>query len=59
MKLKVPFSFLGIFASGSLLAGTLTVNVNEALPDGQGKLLGSVVVSETPYGLLFTPNRLC
>ncbi|EOU7053049.1 MULTISPECIES: superoxide dismutase [Cu-Zn] SodC [Citrobacter] len=47
---------MGIFASGSLLAGTLTVNVNEALPDGQGKLLGSVVVSETPYGLLFTPN---
>ena len=34
----------------------LTIPMNEALSSGQGKFIGNIVVSETPYGLLFTPH---
>jgi len=35
---------------------TLTVTMNDALPDGIGKSIGEITVSETPFGLLFTPD---
>lgn len=35
---------------------TLTVKMNDALPDGIGKSIGEITVSETPFGLLFTPD---
>ncbi|CQJ52086.1 superoxide dismutase family protein [Yersinia enterocolitica] len=55
MKLKYLL-LPAILLTGSALAADITVTMNEALPEGNGKALGTVTVSETPYGLLFTPN---
>lgn len=35
---------------------TLTVKMNDALSSGTGENIGEITVSETPYGLLFTPH---
>ncbi|ANI31002.1 superoxide dismutase [Yersinia entomophaga] len=45
-----------IFCSGAALAADLTVTMNESLPQGNGRALGKIVVTETPYGLLFSPQ---
>jgi len=55
MKMKILF-LMGIFMAGTASATTLTIPMIESLPTGEGKLLGNIVVSETPYGLLFTPH---
>lgn len=55
MKIKALL-VAGLFIAGGAVASTITIPVNEALATGQGKLLGNITVSETPYGLLFTPN---
>ncbi|EBR8158705.1 superoxide dismutase [Cu-Zn] [Salmonella enterica subsp. enterica serovar Newport] len=47
---------VGLLLAGAASAASLTVPVNEALPTGQGKFLGDITVTETPYGLLFTPH---
>lgn len=54
MKLKYLLLPAMLFSS-SLLAAEVTVTMNESLPDGNGKALGTVTVTETAYGLLFTP----
>ncbi|HAG0017686.1 TPA: superoxide dismutase [Cu-Zn] [Salmonella enterica] len=47
----------GMFISFAVMAeNTLTVKMNDALPEGMGNSIGEVTVSETPYGLLFTPH---
>lgn len=55
MKIKTLL-LAGLFLTGTVSAATLTIPMNEALPDGQGQSLGNIVVSETPYGLLFSPH---
>lgn len=55
MKLKYLL-LTAILFSSSLFAAEVTVTMNEALPEGNGKALGTVTVTETAYGLLFTPN---
>ncbi|WP_392432247.1 superoxide dismutase [Cu-Zn] SodC [Yersinia sp. HM-2024] len=55
MKLKYLL-LPAIFLTGSVLAADITVTMNEVLSEGNGKALGTVTVTETPYGLLFTPN---
>ncbi|MEE3661600.1 superoxide dismutase [Cu-Zn] SodC [Brenneria sp. g21c3] len=55
MKLKALI-LTGVFFSCSAFAAGTTVTLNEALPDGNGKELGEVSITETPYGLLFTPK---
>lgn len=55
MKLKALI-LTGVFFSCSAFAAGTTVTLNEALPDGNGKALGEVSITETPYGLLFTPK---
>ncbi|MDX5626893.1 MULTISPECIES: superoxide dismutase [Cu-Zn] SodC [unclassified Brenneria] len=55
MKLKALI-LTGVFFSCSTFAAGTTVTLNEALPDGNGKALGEVSITETPYGLLFTPK---
>lgn len=55
MKLKYLTLPAMLFTSSVLAAG-VTVTMNEALPEGNGKALGTVTVTETPYGLLFTPH---
>lgn len=47
---------IALFLSGSAEASSLTVQMYEALPGGQGAPRGSVTISQTPYGLLFTPH---
>lgn len=42
--------------SGAAYSATQTITLYEALPQGQGAETGKVTVSETPYGLLFTPS---
>lgn len=37
-------------------AAVLTVTLNETTKTGKGKSVGSIVITETKYGLLFTPD---
>lgn len=47
----------GLLVGGSALASTtLTIPMHEALSTGAGKSIGDITVSETPYGLVFTPH---
>lgn len=56
MKYKILMA-AGMFISFAAMAeNTLTVEMNDALPEGMGDNIGEVTVSETPYGLLFTPH---
>ncbi|AFJ48479.1 superoxide dismutase family protein [Shimwellia blattae] len=60
MKLRICARLAGALAAGlfahAVQAATVSVPVYEALPTGQGKALGDVSITETPYGLLFTPQ---
>ena len=47
---------LGLIVSQAALASSLTVPVNFTAQQGVGKPAGTVLIEETPYGLLFTPN---
>ncbi|MCD6047390.1 MAG: sodC [Gammaproteobacteria bacterium] len=50
---------LGLFSTSVAFAETpkaLTVPMYETAKQGVGKFIGNVTISETPYGLLFTPN---
>ncbi|MBJ7220817.1 MULTISPECIES: superoxide dismutase family protein [unclassified Brenneria] len=55
MKLKALI-LTGVFFSCSVYAASTTVTLYEALPTGNGNALGDVLVTETPHGLLFTPD---
>lgn len=54
MRTLVVLSLLTLSAAAS--AADLSVTLNAVTEAGTGKPLGSVVVSETPYGLVFTPS---
>ncbi|WP_409158427.1 superoxide dismutase [Cu-Zn] SodC [Pectobacterium sp. B2J-2] len=55
MKLKALI-LTGLLFSCATFAASTTVALNEALPTGAGDSIGKVSITETPYGLLFTPN---
>lgn len=42
--------------SGGIQAATVEVPVNSVSAEGIGQSVGTVTISETDYGLLFTPN---
>ncbi len=44
------------FAGFSVHAATVEVPVNLATDKGDGKALGTITITETPYGLEFTPK---
>ncbi|WP_343315908.1 superoxide dismutase [Cu-Zn] SodC [Brucella sp. BE17] len=44
-----------VFIATAAQAQGLTVKMFEALPTGQGKVLGTIAISQTPDGLKFTP----
>lgn len=44
-----------LVACAGVSAATLDVPVNLLAADGSAKAIGNVTISETPYGLLFTP----
>lgn len=51
------FLLAGMFISCSALAdNTLTVKMYDTMDTGTGNSIGEITVSETPYGLLFTPH---
>ncbi|SPW31126.1 Superoxide dismutase [Cu-Zn] 1 precursor [Edwardsiella tarda] len=56
MKKIIGLTLAGALLSGTAYAASLTVPVKEATTMGDGAALGEVVISETPYGLLFTPK---
>lgn len=55
MKFK-HLLFAGLFAASTVSAAEVTVTLFEATPQGAGKSVGDIIISETDYGLLFTPN---
>ncbi|RMU36308.1 superoxide dismutase family protein [Pseudomonas amygdali] len=55
MKPHLWLGLLGVF-SLSVQAASLDVPINLVSADGAPKPVGNVTVSETQYGLLFTPN---
>ncbi|EFZ72950.1 superoxide dismutase [Cu-Zn] 1 [Escherichia coli RN587/1] len=42
--------------SGAVMADTMTIPVNLVSSEGVGKNIGEITISETSYGLLFTPH---
>ncbi len=54
MKLKCLL-LPAILFSGNLLAADIIVTMNEALPAGNGKVLGTVTVTETPMAYCSAP----
>lgn len=47
---------LALGFAGSAMAATLSIEMYEATPEGRGVKFGEVVVSESAYGLVFTPD---
>ncbi|HAO6837161.1 TPA: superoxide dismutase [Cu-Zn], partial [Salmonella enterica subsp. enterica serovar Heidelberg] len=45
-----------LISCSAMAENTLTVKMNDALSSGTGENIGEITVSETPYGLLFTPH---
>ncbi|EAT4156882.1 superoxide dismutase [Cu-Zn] [Salmonella enterica] len=56
MKLKMLLTAGMFFSCAAMAHNSLTIEMNDALPEGMGDSIGKVTVTETPYGLLFTPQ---
>ncbi len=59
MQFKYAIVVAALFTAGTALADmgkTLIVPMHATAKQGVGKSVGNVVISETPYGLLFTPS---
>ncbi len=56
-KLLVLLSLLGVILliSGAAFAGDIVVQMNLIADQGVGKSIGTVVISDTPHGLLIVP----
>ncbi|CAI0696273.1 Superoxide dismutase [Cu-Zn] precursor [Serratia entomophila] len=50
------YAALGLMACGAAQAATVEVKMNLVTGQGIGQDIGKVSISETPYGLLFTPQ---
>ncbi|MDC9767393.1 superoxide dismutase [Cu-Zn] SodC [Proteus mirabilis] len=55
MKL-IPLLLSGLLFTSVASAASLDVTLKEALPTGAGDDIGVVTITETDYGLLFTPK---
>lgn len=57
MKLnKYCFAVAGLLACGWVQAASVEVPISLVSAEGIGQPIGAITVSETDYGLLFTPN---
>ncbi|MFJ5238606.1 superoxide dismutase [Cu-Zn] SodC [Pseudomonas neuropathica] len=56
MKRALWLGLLGTFAIGTAQAATEKIAINLVSADGAPQAIGSVTISETAYGLLFTPD---
>lgn len=52
---KLLFVVVGLILTSNAFADT-TIAVNLTTKDGEGQAIGTITVSQTKYGLLFTPN---
>ncbi|MDR3476719.1 MAG: superoxide dismutase [Cu-Zn] SodC [Gammaproteobacteria bacterium] len=52
---KLIGAVIWLASASSVLAET-TVSMNMTIESGVGQSVGTLLISETPYGLLFTPN---
>lgn len=55
-KLKKLLPFICLFAITKLFAAQVSVPMHFTAKSGTGESIGTVVISETKYGLLFTPQ---
>jgi len=56
MKLKLHYALsAGLLLWGGAVNADITVNMNKVDAEGTGPAIGVITVSETPYGVLFTP----
>ncbi|MDL2184992.1 superoxide dismutase [Cu-Zn] SodC [Pseudomonas sp. ChxA] len=56
MNRSLILSLLGLLAVGSAQAASLQVPVNLVSADGAPQPVGTVTISESAYGLIFTPD---
>lgn len=56
MMRRYVIGFFGLVFSGLVMADTLVVPMYVTAATGTGKSVGSITITETKYGLLFTPN---
>ncbi|KGE67468.1 MULTISPECIES: superoxide dismutase family protein [Pseudomonas] len=56
MNRSILFGLLSLFAVGSAQAASLQVPVNLVSADGAPQPVGSITISESAYGLIFTPD---
>lgn len=56
MNRSLLFGLLSVFAVGSAQAASLQVPVNLVSADGAPQPVGSITISESAYGLIFTPD---
>ncbi|NWD83925.1 superoxide dismutase family protein [Pseudomonas reactans] len=56
MNRSLLFGLLSVFAVGSAQAASLQVPVNLVSADGAPQPVGNVTISESAYGLIFTPD---
>ena len=56
MKRSLWFGLIGTLVVGTAHAAPQDVPMNLVSADGAPQAIGSITISETPYGLLFTPN---
>lgn len=56
MKPTLWFGVIGMLGMGMAHAGSVDVPMSLVSADGTAQKIGAITVSETRYGLLFTPN---
>lgn len=55
-KIQSVIGLISLLFTSTLFAAQITVPMNLTTKTGVGQAVGSVVISETAYGLLFTPH---
>ncbi|KEY57310.1 superoxide dismutase family protein [Serratia sp. DD3] len=53
---KCWYAVLGLVASSAVQAASINVPIHQVSAEGIGQNIGQITISETPYGLLFTPQ---
>src|SRR5690606_27878237 len=56
MKPLIPLAFALLGATSLQASETLTVTLEQASEKGTGASVGTVTISQSPYGLVFTPD---
>ncbi len=54
--IRIALLLIGIFTSGYVYGEEMVVHMHLVNENGVGKEIGTVTVSDSPYGLILTPN---